>query len=60
MEPDHENSYRWNSIEPVSTKDRILRKFSNFNINKEYTYDELLFIFDEKSRSGNCDRDVAR
>lgn len=47
-------------MDPHKLREQIKQKFKLYEINRQYTYDEVLFILDQQCQLGKCDRDVTR
>ena len=60
MDPTYKIDYQKRRINPPNLQRKIGNLFYNYSRTTEYTFDEILFILDQKCDNGKCDRDVAR
>ena len=47
MNSSYENDYRSRKLDPQKLIKKASRKFENYNLKQEYSYEEILFILDQ-------------
>lgn len=60
MDPSYKTADKSKKLNPYNLQTKISNIFANYSLTHPYTYDEILFILDQKCDQGKCDRDVAR